>query len=134
MARNAPAAYGVDIACLRDADALFTPATGLDVVIQSAFHRLTTDSVLGPGGDGWGFDCRRLLGMRGAKLAAMQPMLSEVLTRDERIETADVTLTAVRTNGLDDVRIEVTCATALGPFTFVRTVIGLTTADFEAQT
>lgn len=134
MARNTASSYGVDVACVRDADALFTSVTGIDVVKQDAIHRLTTDDVLGPGGDGWGYDTRRLLGLPQSRLAGLQPVLSEVLQRDERVLTADVTLTATRTSsGLADVAIKATCTTAEGSFDLVTSVLELTSALIEGQ-
>lgn len=133
MARNVPSAYGTDIACTRDADALFSSVTGLDVVKQAALHRLTADSVLGPGGDGWGYDCRRLAGAPASKLQGLQPVLSEVLQRDDRILAADVKITATTTRGLADVRIEATCLTAEGPFDLVLNISDLTSATIEEQ-
>ncbi len=133
MARNPASSYGIDIACMRDADSLFTSATGLDVVKQAAFHRVTTESVLGPGGSGWGFDCRRLLGMPASKLSTMQPTISEVLQRDDRILGADVSLTQTTTRGLADVRLKATCITAEGPFDLIMNVLDLTVGDLERQ-
>lgn len=133
MAKNAPSSYGKDIRCYTDADALFSTVTGVDLVKQDAFHRITTDSVLGPGGDGWGFDCRRLLGMSTRVLAGMQPFLSEVLQRDDRIQSADVTLAATTTRGLADVIIKAACVTEEGPFELVMSVQDLTAGILEAR-
>lgn len=133
MARNPAVSYGRDVACLLDADPLLSSVTGIDVVRQAAYHRLMCDDILGPGGDGWGYDCRRMLGMKSSQLSAMQPVLSEVLQRDQRILTADVHIRAVRANGLDDVRIDVRCTTDAGPFSFVMSVADLTAATIEGQ-
>jgi len=126
MAVNDASAYGRDIRCLFDADEFFTSVEGIGVVRQHAFHRITTDDVLGDDGTGsfvirgWGFDVRRLLGLPASELPAYQPILSEVLQRDERVETADVKIEATSNdNGTADVAIEVQCTTALGPFSLV---------------
>ena len=50
MARNEPSTYGTDVACFDDADGLFSAVTGIGSVIQDAYHRITTDDILGPGG------------------------------------------------------------------------------------
>lgn len=131
MATNPATYYGTDVACVNDADEMFSEAVGLPVVVQDALHRLTVDSVLGPNGDDWGYDCRKLSGMKAAELVLMQPTLIEVLTRDDRIEGADVELTAVETNGLTDTRIDITLYTAEGPFTLTRMVSELTVNDLE---
>ena len=133
MARNPAAYYGRDVACVLDADPIFSSVTGIEVVRQAAYHRLMCDDVLGPGGDGWGYDCRRLLGMKSSRLVAMGPVLSSVLQRDERILTADVRIESVQTNGLQDVRITVTCTTDAGPFSFVMSVADLTAGTIEGQ-
>jgi len=131
MATNPETYYGLDLACVSDADEMFSEAVGLDVVFQDAIHRLTCDSVLGPDGDDWGYDCRRLLGAKDSELALLQPTLVEVLTRDDRVDGADVALTSVLTNGLRDVQISATLYTALGPFSFTKSVTELTTSDLE---
>lgn len=134
MATNPAIAYGRDVRCVSDADELWTEITGTDVVYQDALHRITTDDVLGPGGDGWGFDVRRLLGIPTSKLAAYQPVIVEVLQRDQRIASAEVKLTPTTTNGVVDVRIEVACTTTVGTsFTFIRNVSTITTDTFEQQ-
>jgi hypothetical protein len=133
MATNPAASYGTDIACLFDADELFTSVTGIDAVYQDAFHRLTVDNLIGPDGDGWGFDVRNLLGIRSSRLAAFQPVIAEVLKRDPRIETAAVTITSTTTNGLTDVVVDVKCTTAQGPFEFTLSVASLTAAILENQ-
>ncbi len=134
MATNAALAYGRDIASIVDADALFTEAVGLDVVKQDAIHRLSQDNILGPDGEGWGYNTARLLGMPSNQIAAMSPVLSEVLLRDERIDTADVTLDVTDNgNGTRNVRITVECMTAEGPFSFVKTIGDLGLADLEGD-
>lgn len=135
MSENAPNLYGRDIRCVRDADDLFSEVEGIDVVFQDALHRITTDDILG--GDegiivGWGYDVRRLVGMPASKLGAQQPIVAEVLTRDPRIQSADVTLTATTTNGLADVLLRANCLTALGPFSIVRKVSELTAEDLSS--
>jgi hypothetical protein len=126
--------YGRDVRCVADCDSLFSEAEGLDIVFQDAIHRITTENVLGPGGDGWGKDCRKLIGMTQPELLAQQPLYAEALERDERINSADVTLSAITHNGLADVQIAATCYTDLGPFSFVKPVSELTAADIEGQT
>lgn len=133
MAYNTPKTYGTDIACVHDADSLLTPTTGMSVVAQSAYHRLTTDSVMGPGGLGWGYDCRRLIGMNASRLSGMQPILCEVLQRDDRILAADVRIAGTTANGLATVRITVTCYTAGGPFSFVVDTTDLRATTIEGQ-
>lgn len=126
MASNPAADYGTDLACVYDAGDDFGTVTGLDLVRQDAIHRLLTDSVLGPEDDAadWGFDVRRLLGAPNASTSTIGPTLSEVLTRDPRILTADVTVD-VDDGGLG-LTVSATCTTALGPFDLVLPISAVT--------
>jgi hypothetical protein len=74
-----------------------------------------------------------LLGKKQTELTRLGPVLAEVLTRDPRIQTADVRLTATNRRGLADVQITCTCVTEAGPFTFVKSVLDLTLGDLEGQ-
>jgi hypothetical protein len=132
MAQNPAQAYGEDVACIVDADELFSEAEGLDVVAQDSLHAITQENFLGPGGDGRGIDVRKLIGASQDELTSTQPLIAEVLERDDRITHADVTLTAVMVNGLADVQLEITGYTAAGPFSFTRNVSDLTSQDLEA--
>lgn len=135
MARNPAADYGTDLGCILSTDVLFTSATGIDVVRQDAYHRLLTDSVLGPAGDDWGYDCRRLLGAKDSLIAAIQPLLSEVLQRDERIQQATVNVTSSSTGtGLRVVTVKATCVTAAGPFDLVLTIDNVSVSTIDQQT
>jgi hypothetical protein len=139
MSRNAPELYGTDVRCMNDADALFTPTTGLDCIKQDAYHRLTTDDLPGDDGSGglvivgWGFDVRRLLGTPTSRLRSLEPTLVDVLLRDERIQSARVTLTATTTSGVADILLTVTCTTALGPFTLIRNISTITADTLVGQ-
>jgi len=135
VARNPAANYGTDVGCILSTDVLFSSVTGIDVVRQDAYHRLLTDSVLGPAGDDWGYDCRRLLGAKDSQIAAIQPLISEVLQRDERIEQASVRVRSSSTGtGLRVVTVEATCQTALGPFDLVLTIDDVTVSTIDSQT
>jgi hypothetical protein len=133
---NDPLLYGTDFSCLDDATDLYDEAVGLDVVRQSAYHRLTNDRILGEPGDPdceeYGYDCIRLLGMTQPQLTGKQAFLSTVLQRDDRITGADVVLTLTENgDGTTDVLVEATCYTAAGPFKFVFPVSQLTRAALE---
>ena len=135
MARNAPAVYGVDLGCVLSTDSLFSSTTGVDVVRQDAYHRLLTDSVLGPAGDDWGYDCRRLLGAKDSLLSAVQPLLTEVLLRDERILSATVTVSASSTGtGLRVVTVRAQCQTDAGPFDLVLSIDNVSVSTIDQQT
>lgn len=130
MAAN-PAFYGIDIACLVDADALFTSIVGLPVVVQDLYHRVTTASVLGPGGDDWGRDARRLLGMKESRALLQGPAFSAVVQRDPRVQTADVAI--IKGTAPHAYVMTITGTTAAGPFRLVLGVSSLRVAILEAQ-
>jgi len=134
VAVNEPEAYGTDIRCFNDADAFWSSVAGISSVEQDAYHRITADDVCGPGGVGWGLDCRRLLGMPAGQLPAQQALFQEALLRDERISEAEVTITqTTRAGGQTDVVLAVRCVTAAGPFDFVVSVLDLTSDMIERQ-
>lgn len=131
MAINSASDYGLDVACLADADELFTEAEGLAVVVQDCFHLLLSDDFLGPGGDGLGFDCRRLLGLSTADLKGLEAILSNVVERDDRVLRASVTLTSVQRGPIADVDIKIAAETEAGPFEQTKSVLELTADDLN---
>ena len=134
MAANSDAAYGLDVKCVLDADVFWSTTTGLDLVYQDALHRILTNDVLGPGGVGWGYDVRQLLGMPTRELAAKQTMIAQVLQKDDRIQSATVTLTATVTRSMADVRFEGLCQTEFGPFPLViPSILDVSAATIEGQ-
>ncbi len=132
MAQNPAQDYGVDLACVVDADELFTDAEGVDVVAQDALHAITQEDFLGPGGDGRGIDVRKWIGAKQSFLTSQQPIVTEVIERDERISHADVVLTAIVTNGLSDIQIDITGFTEAGPFKLTKKVSDLSATELEA--
>jgi hypothetical protein len=132
MALNPAQDYGTDIACVVDADELFSEAEGVDVVAQDALHAITQDDFLGPGGDGRWIDVRKFIGAKQTFLTSQQPIVVEVIERDERISHVDVVLTAITSNGLADIQIEITGFTEAGPFRLTRKTSDLTAAQLEA--
>jgi hypothetical protein len=132
MAENPAQDYGVDLACIVDADELFSEAEGPDVVAQDALHAITQEDFLGPGGDGRGIDVRKFIGAKQEFVTAQQPLVAEVIERDERVNHVDVVLTLVTTNGLSDLKIELKGETDAGPFALTRNVSELTSEQLEA--
>jgi hypothetical protein len=132
VATNAKLAYGRDVRAISDADELFHEVSGLELVRQDAIHLITVDDFLGPGGDGLGFNVGKLVGSTGENLQSYGPVISQVLTDDERISTADVFLTETKSaSGTNDVALNIQCSTALGPFSIVTTVSELQQAILE---
>lgn len=131
MVQNPAEYYGKDLRCISDADELFSECEGIDVVVQDAIHRLTTDHVLGPNGVDWGYDCRKLLGASERDMRLAQPIIAEVLSRDDRVLSADVTLDPINRSGVIDATLTVTLYTETGPFTLTRLISDMTDADLE---
>lgn len=130
MARNPRKAYGKSLRCWDDATNDFATTTGIEVVAQAAYHRITNEVVLGPGGADYGEDVRKWAGMDAAKLARRGPVLSEVLQRDPRIDSADVRVEPTNIKGtLWSARITMVCTTALGPFRRVFSLQQVTTEE-----
>ena len=104
-----------EVSVFSDALPSLAVATWLETVKQMAFHKLTTDNILGPGGEGWGFDCTRLLGSRAADLASKRAVLASLLQDDDRVEKATVTFTDLTAGSLRDLRVDVHLDTVNGP-------------------
>lgn len=134
MAVNPDLSYGYDLGCYQDADAAWSSVSGTDLVRQDAFHRVTTVNVLGPGGNLWGLDCRELLGMPAHLVSRQAPAYVDVLTRDDLVLSAVVTLTPVLTaGGQADVLFSAECMTDQGPFPLVFPVSELTNEKIDGQ-
>lgn len=123
---------GIDFFCFTDCDPQFRTVEGLPVVVQWAFHRLTTDSLINAAG--WGKDVRNLVGRADTDetAAALGPQLAAVLQQGvvlddgteqvSMIEAANVVVTRAIVEGLGDdfdLVLTVDGQTAAGPFAFV---------------
>lgn len=131
MAQNPDVYYGNDLACLEDADDLFSGVVGLPVLLQDLYHRVTTRNVMGPGGEDWGDDCTTLLGMATAKALQQGPRFSAAVQRDPRVQTADVSIV----QGQDPYSYVMSIAglTAAGPFSLILGISTLTIDVLDAQ-
>jgi hypothetical protein len=121
MAINSSETYGRDVRCWADADSQWTTVTGIDKIRQAVFHRVTTDSVMGPGGDEGFIDVRRFLGMRAELVPAYGPIIEDAVTNVTGIASATVTIVVTKASGgsLADASVTIDATTALGPFTLV---------------
>lgn len=130
MSANPADSYGRDVLCVDDADPLFSDVTGLAVVAQDCYHRLTNDSVLGSidgedpneETDNWGFDVQRLAGERSDRVSGFSARIADALQKDPRVKTADVIVKPQRfiSNGqLFNLSVAARVTTALGTFTLV---------------
>ncbi len=95
---------GVTFACFRGFTSQFDIAQIDEQILRDeVFHRLTTDTVLGDSEDAasFGYDVRRRLGARmtDEEIAGLGPLLSSVLQRSGRVDSADVIVTRVATTG-----------------------------------
>ncbi len=105
---------GFDLWIGEDMDPSGRNATGRELIINGALHRLTTDALLLAGApDGYvefGIDVRRWCGaaISQADASARGLLLVEVLQRDPRVETADVAVTVQRSGQLYDLTIDLT--------------------------
>ncbi len=124
---------GVTFACFRGFGPRFEVATTDEQIVRDeVFRRLTADSVLGdsPEAADWGYDLRQRLGARMTDDDAMAlgPLLSAVLQRSGRIETADVKCDRIpNDSGLLSLSISVTVTTVTGDtFSFVFKLTGST--------
>jgi hypothetical protein len=132
MASNPDKYYGLSVRCISDADEFFSTVSGIGVIAQDSIHRITCDSVLGSNGADWGIDIRQMVGAKQRELTLNQPRIIEVLERDDRIDSADVTLTDIeRSPGLHDIQIELHLETALGPFDLTRLLSEITETQLE---
>jgi hypothetical protein len=89
-----PNPYGVDINCLNDLDPYFSLVGGIQVLAQDLYHRITTSPGTVPGAPDFGFNSIGLLsqGVTQASLAAIQSNMTSQLQADERVQTANVSL------------------------------------------
>jgi hypothetical protein len=132
VAQNPALNYGVDIACVEDADELFSEVSGIPLVVQDMIHRITQKSFLGPNGDDRGIDVRKFCGAPQQDLTRAQPEIIEAITRDDRIQSADVTLTYTEgPDGTADASLRIDGVTALGPFSLVSQLSTLAAFDLE---
>jgi hypothetical protein len=124
---------GVTFACFRGLGPRFEVATTDEQIVRDeVFHRLTTDSVLGESDEAasFGYDVRQRLGARMTDddVMALGPLLSAVLQRSGRIETADVKCARTpNDNGLLVLGIGVTVTIVTGDtFSFLFLLTGST--------
>ncbi len=140
--------YGVDFACFDDApSALFPTVTGLDLVRQDVYHRITNRSVLGwivaddgslapdPKAENYGGEMWSLLGsaQTDESASALGPTISGWIQNSGRIEFADVGVTRIvdRGTGILTLRLDITgqAKQSAEPFAFVYFVRGTTVSD-----
>lgn len=129
---NAAINFGTDTWCL---DSMRTGhlVTGPLLVAQAAYRRLITPRGMLQGGQdeaNYGFDILTQLGtaVTPNTVAALPGMIQSELLKDERIQTADVVVTAATNGPAVTFNINIQAQTAAGPFTLVLSVNDVTVA------
>jgi hypothetical protein len=112
--------FGRDISCTTS---LRTGrySTGLRLVAEAAFRRLSTPRGTLQGGvdeENYGLDLSSLIGSTAteADAAGLPSRISAELVKDERIDSASATLTAVTSGPSVAWNVDVLCITDEGPF------------------
>lgn len=114
-------------------------ATGLELVSNAIAHRLTTEalpSIGAPGGwADYGVDVRRWCGLTttAQQAAARGPQASEVIQRDERIETADVIVSLSGPSTGYTLKLDVTATTVQGQTISLVLGVSSVTVDILAE-
>lgn len=113
--------FGTDFYCMNDLDEALRMVSGVGIVIQAAYHRLTTTALIDD--EDFGIDVRALLG-RGYTadtIATIQPQIDAALQRDDRILTTTTRATLEPGTDANGARLtlDVSGDTAAGPFRLV---------------
>lgn len=123
--------FGTDLSALHDLDPMGRLVTGLDLVVQRLWHRLTTPR----GGlfyaPNYGFDVGAALNAKMGTSArfAMQSAVARECEKDEAVLSATCSVSLDLKTEILTVRIGIT--TADGPFRFV---VGITSVGAELLT
>ena len=102
-------------------------ASGVRLVGEAIFRRLTTPHGTLQGGDGeqdYGLDLLNLIGSAttDAAAAALPGQIQAEVSKDERIDTVDVSVVASKSGPGVVFTIQIECTTAAGPFSLVMSV------------
>lgn len=95
--------------------------TGVRVVAEAAFRRLTTPRGVLRGGENeesYGLDLTEVVGslLSSDIVASLPGKIQNELLKDERIETVDVTIVPFTEGAVTTLTVTVECQTAEGPF------------------
>ena len=127
----APVNFGTDTSCL---DSLNTGrmASGLQLVAESVYRRLTTTRGTLFGGDdeaNFGLNLEDVIGQvtTPSAAAALPGQIEAELQKDERIESVTATVVPVISGPSTSWTITIAAQTALGPFSLVLSVSEVTT-------
>jgi hypothetical protein len=114
--------FGIDISTFPDLDTSFTTITGFRVLAEAIARRFITPAGTLHRDPDYGFDVRALLNEKftPADLYIWKRMMEAQAEEDERVRSADITLTL----GADNRSIRIHCAieTMQGPFSMVLNV------------
>jgi hypothetical protein len=106
-------------------------ASGLRLVAEAAFRRLTTPRGMLRGGEdeaNYGFDLAGMIGTATTKntAASLEGQIRAELLKDERISTVDVAVIDTTANKITSFAVTVRCTTAEGPFALQLAVSAVT--------
>jgi phage baseplate assembly protein W len=107
--------FGSDLDCTDDLTAEMREVSGPIVLAQNIYRRLSTPRGMVIDAPDYGYDLRTLLhkGMTPTQIAEIPGIVRAEVTKDERVEGADVQVTAY----VDDaMTLAIRCDTAEGPF------------------
>lgn len=134
--------FGRDISCATEIRT-GRYATGVRLVAEAAFRRLTTPRGLLQGGEdeaNYGLDLTTLIGTNASPLeaAALPGRIEAELTKDERIDSVDATVSSFDDGPARTWLVNITCQTSDGAFSLQLGVnevsaelLKLTTAEVE---
>jgi hypothetical protein len=118
--------FGADLSCVDDIspDAAVVPPDSPRAVAEAIYRRFTTPRGTLVDDEDYGFDVATMLGKAttAATIQAAQSELRAQALQDDRVDTVSVAITAARLTGAVGLRIEVSGATAAGPFSLTLAV------------
>lgn len=122
--------FGLDLSSLEDIDETRT-VTGVELVAQDTYWRLQTPrgaGILEADAPTYGIDLLGLIGSAdtAADAASLPGRIQSALTDDDRIASAEVTVTRTTAGPAVAYDIAIRCETAEGPFELVGTVADAT--------
>lgn len=122
-----PAGFGTDISTFPDLDPHLRLISGQRVVAEAVARRWLTPRGSVPYDETYGEDVRAYLNARvdGPRLRALEAALQAQAVADERVASAQVSLTWSGTPGRLQLRVAARLVTALGPFALTLTIDSL---------
>lgn len=107
--------FGTDLDCADDLREMMTLTSGLRLVAQAVYRRLSTPRGMVIDAPGYGYDLRALLhkGQTPTARTAIPGLVRAEVLKDERIDNAEVQVVALAHDAL---QLAIICHTAAGSF------------------